>query len=527
MAIFGRRSARQRLRSAARESLAIPAFSAPVDCSAWVLGGLWPAELASITPETAPLADYLNADLQRIANSANEKLHAIGRSDLAGQARQAAEARVINVARAFAVLRVESTVRQLHKEALEFGTEYVSLNAAPVPVDAPERTPASPVQSRPAEPPPKTGNNRGTTPRHRLPEPIVVEPAEDFSAPSPSPAAAPVETAPPPPPPAPPPPPPVPEVPEVAEVVDVAEPELPARPVRPAPLVIDSVEEESATTVLPVAPVVTPAAPVVVPRPEPVVVPPAPAQEDLTAVLPAASAPAAAPVPAVLPEPPPPTPAPPAVTESGQQRLQRLLAFVARQEPGLRWAIGTFADGRTLLVTDIANGWIPSGIELPAGVHLLEPGRRTGTATAMLGSPAESASYSPGDRLGWASDFGVTDASVQPRELEPIDDLGWQLSEVTHWREGLPRMANTLAKAGSAGTGVVDAEIDLLRVHLDTLRYQVLAQYPDSDMVLVLNCMLLAATEGIATGDTVSANYHYSWFRSLSAPPASQWDSQT
>jgi hypothetical protein len=217
----------------------------------------------------------------------------------------------------------------------------------------------------------------------------------------------------------------------------------------------------------------------------------------------------------------------PAVTESSEQRLQRLLAFVARQEPALRWAIGTFADGRTLLVTDIASGWIPSGIELPAGVQLLEPGRRTGTATEMLGSPTESASYHPGDRLGWASDFAETDASVQPRELTPIEDLGWQLSEATHWRDGLPRMANTLAKAGSAGTGVVDAEIDLLRVHLDTMRYQLLGQYPDTDTAVVLNCMLLAATEGMATGDTVSANYHYSWFRTLSAPAAGQWDPQT
>ncbi|MGB3893100.1 MAG: DUF5631 domain-containing protein, partial [Mycolicibacter sinensis] len=228
------------------------------------------------------------------------------------------------------------------------------------------------------------------------------------------------------------------------------------------------------------------------------------------------------------PEPaPPPPPAQPAVTESSDQRLQRLLAFVARQEPALRWAIGTFADGRTLLVTDIADGWIPSGIELPAGVQLLEPGRRTGTATAMLGTPTESASYQPGDRLGWASDFGETDASVQPRELAPIDDLGWQLSEATHWRDGLPRIANTLAKAGSAGTGVADAEIDLLRVHLDTMRYQLLAQYPDTDTAVVLNCMLLAATEGVATGDAVSANYHYSWFRTLSAPPAGQWVPQT
>lgn len=311
---------------------------------------------------------------------------------------------------------------------------------------------------------------------------------------------------------------------------DTVEPERPPTSFRPAPLGVGGGEQESSSIAGFAAepePAV-PAEPVVVSSVEPGVIPLAEVQDAATAAVPAAPEPAtAAPSPEPVPaEPIPATPAPPAVTESSEQRLQRLLAFVARQEPGLRWAIGTFADGRTLLVTDVANGWIPSGIEVPDGVHLLEPGRRSGTATAMLGAPAESASYSPGDRLGWASDFGATDASVQPRELEPIDDLGWQLSEATHWRDGLPRMANTLAKAGSAGTGVLDAEIDLLRVHLDTLRYQLLAQYPDTDLTLVLNCMLLAATEGVATGDTVSANYHYSWFRALSAPPASQWDPQ-
>lgn len=528
MAIFGRRSARQRLRSAARESLTIPAFSAPVDCSAWVLGGLWPAELTTITPETAPLADYLNADLQRIANSANEKLHAIGRSGLAGQARQAAEARVINVARAFAVLRVESTVRQLHKEALEFRSGYAGLNAAPAAAEPVEQIPTNSAPPSPAERSDETNDQRARSPRHRLPETVVVEPpdlVDDLEAPIPRPVPSPPAAAtpvrpvvPPPAPEAPRPVPASPPVPEVAEALEVVEPDRPGAPSVPGRLVVDSADEKPPTTAIVPEPVVAPPPEqVVAPPVEPVVLP----------VVAQATAPAAAEPPAApLPEPAPPTPAKSAVAESEEQRLQRLLAFVARQEPGLRWAIGTFADGSTLLVTDIANGWIPSGIELPAGVRLLEPGRRTGTATEMLGTPTESAAYSPGDRLGWASDFGSTDTSVQPRELASIEDLGWQLSEATHWREGLPRMANTLAKAGSAGTGVVDAEIDLLRVHLDTLRYQLLAQYPDSDTALVLNCMLLAATEGIATGDAVSANYHYSWFRTLSAPPVSQWDPQ-
>ncbi|MGH3552441.1 MAG: DUF5631 domain-containing protein, partial [Mycobacterium sp.] len=40
---------------------------------------------------------------------------------------------------------------------------------------------------------------------------------------------------------------------------------------------------------------------------------------------------------------------------------------------------------------------------------------------------------------------------------------------------------------------------------------------------LLLNCLLLAATEGIASGDPVIANYHFAWFQVLSAPPVSRW----
>ncbi|MEB3064166.1 DUF5631 domain-containing protein [[Mycobacterium] zoologicum] len=532
MALFGRRSARQRLRSAARESLTIPAFSAPVDCSAWVLGGLWPAELATVTPATAQLAEYLDADLRRIADSANEKLHAIGRSGLAGQARQTAESRVINVARAFAVLRVESTVRYLHNEALEFRPQYASLNSAPPPAAVTEQIPA-PVEPepvavelpRPVDPPPEAPRPAA---RHRMPEPVVVEAPP---APLPEPESEPA---------------PVPEVAEPAPEVPVAEepvvvPPVVVEPVLVEPVVAEPVVEPPVEVVLPVevvpvveVPVVE--VPVVVPPPEPVVALPPPPEpvvvrpesSEPTVLIPVEPEPpvvvAAEPEPPVVPATPPP--APPAVTESDDQRLQRLLAFVARQEPGLSWAVGSFADGKTVLVTDLAHGWIPSGIELPAEVHLLGPGQRTGTAAAMLGDATASAIYHPGDRLGWASDFGVTEASVQPRELDAVDDLGWQLSEATHWRDGLPRMANTLVKAGATGTGVADAEIDLLRVHLDTVRYQLLAQYPGADAALVLNCMLLAATEGIAAGDGVSANYHYSWFRALSAPQPSQWDPQ-
>jgi hypothetical protein len=217
-------------------------------------------------------------------------------------------------------------------------------------------------------------------------------------------------------------------------------------------------------------------------------------------------------------------PAPLVDEQSDREYLERLLKFVARQEPGLRWAIGKRADGTTLLVTDLAYGWIPPGITLPGAVELLEPDRRTGNAAALLGTTAQSVIYAPSDPLGWAADYDVTDTSSRPRELPAVGDLGWLLSEATHWRDGLPRIVHTLARAGAAGTGIVDAEIDLLRVYLDTSRYQLLAQYPDVDHAVLLNCLLLAATEGIATGDLTSANYHFAWFQKLSAPPASRWN---
>ncbi len=378
MAIFGRKTARQRLRSAARESLSIPAFSTPTDCTPWVVGGLWPAELTDVTDETATLADYLSADLQRIVKSANQKLQAIRQADLAGSARREAEARVIEGARTFAVLRVESTVRQLRDRASTFPAGYLSVDLAPEP-------------------------GRGH-PGNRS-EPTRTEGTDG------TPAGEPVRA----------------KEPETAE---------------------------------------------------------------------------------------------PAEPDADAQRLHRLLEFVARQEPGLRWAIGTYGDGTTLLVTDLAHGWIPPGIELPAGVRLAEPGWRDGAADALLGPAKLSATYAPGDRLSRATDLGTIAPSALPRELAPIDDLARLLAEATHSRDGLPGVVTTLARAGAAGTGVADAEVDLLRVHLDTARYQLLAQYPHPDTALVLNCMLLAATAGIATGDAVGANYHFAWFQALSSPPA-------
>lgn len=382
MAIFGRNTARQRLKRATRQALSAPTFDTPPDATPWVIGGLWPAELETVTPATAAVAAHLKNDLQRIADSANERLRALRHADVPDFALRAEEVRIIETARAYAVQRVESTIRQLRSAEDDFDTD-----------------PAMPAIT---------------------PEQVRQE-REEYAIP----------------------------------------------------------------------------APVVEPVAEPVEIDPAPAPE------------------------PSPEPDPPPAPGSGDRQLESVLEFVARQEPGLRWAVGERADGTTVLVTDLAHGWIPPGIAVPAGVGLLPPARRGGRVGELLGDVVRSAVYHPGDPFGAGRTGAPT--SLEARELPRVDDLGWKLVEATHWRDGLPRMVHTLAKAGAARTGVLDAEVDVLRVHSDTARYQLMAQYPDIDAALLSNCLLLAATEAIALGDAVSANYHFAWFEALSAPPASHW----
>jgi Family of unknown function (DUF5631)/Family of unknown function (DUF5632) len=499
VAIFGRNTARQRLRRATRESLKIPAFSSPVDCTPWVTGGLWPAELSTVTAETAPLVKYLKADLQRIVNSANEELKDLRRAGLAESTRQAEEARVINGARAFAVRRVDSTVRHLRNMKPKLPTEYRPVNGA----DDTEKTRrfkvaiAHPDTNEPTDSPAPPGPEYPEYPEHGQHPAAVVDQTDMFSPPLDASE----------------------QVPPAAEP-EVAEPKE-LEPTRPSDSDDTEVLAEIATVLQEIAPLAE--ARVDQPPRQPSTARVAEVPVDEPPRQPPAARHAA-------PAEPPVDDAattrhlvPVAEPEPERERLERLLKFVARQEPGLRWAVGNREDGTTLLVTDLAHGWIPPGITLPSDVRLLAPHRRTGNAAALLGQVTLSATYAPSDPLGWATDYDVADTSSQPRELPAIDDLGWVLSEATHWRDGLPRMIHTMAKAGAAGTGILDAEIDILRVYLDTSRYQLLAQYPDIDAGLLLNCLLLAATEGIATGNLVNANYHFAWFQMLSSPPASGW----
>jgi hypothetical protein len=487
----------------------MPAFSSPTDCTPWVIGGLWPAELSTLTDETATLAEYLRTDLQRITSSANNELSIVKRAGLADAARHAAETRVIDEARARAARRVESTIRQLDMMKAQMRARRHSAQVA-----ARFRTDIDKTQVIPAVPAADPDVDRSALEETQI-IPVVRAADPEIGAPTLDQTQV------------------IPVVRAVEPVAD--EPAFASE--EPAADVSDDDDDEAAEgrhrapAEVDLAVVTSSPEPEPEPEPEAPEAPAAPVEDDDAEAAEGrhwvAREEDIAVVAATPPEPEvEEAAAGPVAAESDIERLQRLLAFVVHQEPRLNWAVGNLADGTTLLVTDLAHGWIPSGITLPVGVRLLAPGRHIGKAPALLGEATQAATYTPGDPVGRPADFAETEPSVQARELPAVEDLGWELGRVTHWRDGLPRLVHTLARAATAGTGVVEEEADLLRVHLDTARYQLLNQYPDAEPALLLNCLLLAATESSVAGDATSANYHLAWFQKLDEPLGSQWSTE-
>jgi hypothetical protein len=202
-------------------------------------------------------------------------------------------------------------------------------------------------------------------------------------------------------------------------------------------------------------------------------------------------------------------------------RLQRLVDAVARQEPRLAWAAGDRPDDTTVLVTDLASGWIPPGIDIPAAVTLLEPERRRGDLETLLGEVTAAASHAPGRYIPEADE--PVPLSARPRNAPEIEELGWELSDATNWRDGLPQLAHTLAKAAFAGTGVLDSEVELLRELMDSVAGGVLDAYPDDvDPEALGNWQLLAAIAALVDADNAAANYHLAWFQACATSLAAQ-----
>lgn len=200
-------------------------------------------------------------------------------------------------------------------------------------------------------------------------------------------------------------------------------------------------------------------------------------------------------------------------------QLQRWVESVARQEPRLGWAVGRHADESTVLVTDLASGWIPPHVEIPTGITLLPPAPRSGGWEDLLGDSTVAVSWTPGQYLPSAEETHTAATSIRARDLPAIEDLNWELTRATNWRDDLPRLAHTLARAGTAGTGVLESEIDLLREHLVSVGEQVLTRYPGHTGCEVGNWQLLAAIEALISGRRTTLNYHFAWFLALQPSP--------
>ncbi|MEZ0364198.1 DUF5632 domain-containing protein [Mycobacterium sp. pUA109] len=206
---------------------------------------------------------------------------------------------------------------------------------------------------------------------------------------------------------------------------------------------------------------------------------------------------------------------------TARTRLQNLVDTVARQEPRLHWAAGERPDHTTVLVTDLACGWIPPHVDIPVGMRLLGPARRRGDVEALLGEVTVTASYIPGQHLPQAEDIDPVLTSPRARHGLVVDELGWELGQATKWRDGLPRLAHTLARAATRDTGVAPAEYQALREHLATVAERVLRAYPDDlDGAAIENWQLLATIAALVNGSTAVANYHFAWFQALSRTAA-------
>ncbi|CCK60182.1 DUF5632 domain-containing protein [Mycobacterium canetti] len=172
-----------------------------------------------------------------------------------------------------------------------------------------------------------------------------------------------------------------------------------------------------------------------------------------------------------------------------QQRLRRILDTVARQEPGLSWAAGLRDNGQTtLLVTDLAGGWIPPHIRLPAHITLLEPAprRRHATVTDLLGATTVAAAHHPHGYLSQPDpDTPALTGDRTARTAPTIDELGPTLVETVRRHDTLPRIAQTVAVAATRNYGIPDNETDLLHHKVAEIRSAVLAASPDHNIATV------------------------------------------
>ncbi len=192
-------------------------------------------------------------------------------------------------------------------------------------------------------------------------------------------------------------------------------------------------------------------------------------------------------------------------------RLTTVLHAVARQRPTLRWAVSAAVEN-PVLATDLASGWIPPHIDIPAAVELLSPAARTGGLIDWFDKDAATVIHDPGQ---WVPPPGDP-VLARDRAIRPVAELGWKLLQATSWRDGLPRLAHTAARAIATGAGLLDSEVNQLRGHLESVGHRVIAGYPDTvNIADVGDWQLLATIEALVDRESVSAHYHFAWFEAL------------
>lgn len=203
-----------------------------------------------------------------------------------------------------------------------------------------------------------------------------------------------------------------------------------------------------------------------------------------------------------------------------QQRLQRIVDAVARQEPRLSWAAGLRDDGTTsLLVTDLAGGWIPPHVRVPAHVTLLEPAarRRDASVVDLLGAVVVAAAHEHNTYVAESDREAPTLNGDRPaRSAAPdVDELGPTLVEAVRRRDGLPRIAQAVVAPAVRKTGVLESEARLLHVCINDIQQSVMNLYPHHDLTAVADWMLLAAIESLIEEHQYLANYHLAWFAAI------------
>ncbi|QNI09752.1 hypothetical protein GAN17_25480 (plasmid) [Mycobacterium kubicae] len=195
-----------------------------------------------------------------------------------------------------------------------------------------------------------------------------------------------------------------------------------------------------------------------------------------------------------------------------QARCDDFAGAMAAQEPRLRWVAASRPDGVTMVATDLGGGWVPPGVGVPRSADLPAPGALVSLRDLVRGSGFHT-ELAPGHDTSGVAGVELSDT---PRKLAPVSDLGWQLRQATQWRDGLPRVAHTLATAWAKGGGALPAELVELHGAMDAQRQLVLADYARSDGEVnaheLGNWMLLAAIDAVHNDQLMLADYHFRWF---------------